>query len=47
MKNEYHEGPEAVERFEKLGREIFRAPKTIIKEAPPKPIAKPKKTSKD
>jgi ribosomal protein S9 len=29
MKHEYHEGPEALERFEKTMVTLFRAPKTV------------------
>jgi len=45
MKPEYHEGPEALEKFHKLATKLFRAPKPTAKEAP-KPTRKPKKTSK-
>jgi hypothetical protein len=43
MKHEYHEGPEAVEKVEKLLTRLFRAPKSTVK----MPVRKPKKTSKD
>lgn len=46
MKHEYHEGPEAKERFEKLATRLFRAPKSTVKLAQ-KPVRKAKKTSKD
>jgi hypothetical protein len=46
MKHEYHEGPEAKERFEKLATQLFRAPKSTEK-PPVKRVRKPKKTSKD
>jgi hypothetical protein len=46
MKHEYHEGPEANERFDKLATQLFRAPKSIAKPVP-KPVRKPKKASKD
>jgi hypothetical protein len=46
MKSEYHEGPEALERFNKLATKVFRAPKTIIKDAPKEPKRKTKKSSK-
>jgi len=41
MKPEYHEGPEALERFEKTMAALFRAPKTVTtkretKKIPPK-----------
>jgi len=42
MKHEYHEGPEAKERFEKLATALFRAPKSTVKKAA-KPERKPKK----
>ena len=46
MKHEYHEGPEAAQRFEKLAIQLFRAPKsTPAKTA--KPVRKPRKSSKD
>ena len=47
MKPEYHEGPEALDRFNKLATQVFRAPKTIMKGAPRPPKRKPKKHSKD
>jgi hypothetical protein len=31
MKHEYHEGPEAVEKVEKMMKHLFRAPKTTVK----------------
>jgi hypothetical protein len=40
MKPEYHEGPEALERFNKLATRVFRAPKTIIKGVPKAPKRK-------
>jgi hypothetical protein len=46
MKPEYHEGEEALERFNKLGTQVFRAPKTVVKDAPQPPKSKPKKHSK-
>jgi hypothetical protein len=46
MKPEYHEGPHATERFEKLATTLFRAPKSIVKPVA-NPARKPKKTSKD
>jgi len=45
MKHEYHEGPEAYERFNKLATALFRAPKSIVKPAA-KPVRKPKTASK-
>ena len=44
MKREYHEGPEAAQRFEKLATHLFRVPKSTAK--PAKTVRKPKKTSK-
>jgi hypothetical protein len=41
MKHEYHEGPEAKERFEKLAARLFRVPKSAAK-----PAAKPTRKSK-
>jgi hypothetical protein len=41
MKHEYHEGPEAKERFEKLATAVFRAPKPTVKPSV-KPENKPK-----
>jgi hypothetical protein len=43
MKNEYHEGPEALEKFNDGMKKLFQAPKP---KSPFKPPAKPKKTSK-
>jgi len=43
MKHEYHEGPEALEKFNKTMSQLFRVPKATAKP----PIRKPKKTSKD
>lgn len=46
MKPEYHEGPEALARFEKLATQLFRAPKTVVTPAA-KPVRKAaKKASK-
>jgi hypothetical protein len=45
MKPTYHEGEEALERFEKTLTALFRVPKTVVTE-PVKPAAKPKKASK-
>lgn len=41
MKHEYHEGPKALENFNKLATKLFRAPKPAAKENP-KPVRKPK-----
>jgi len=38
MKSEYQEGPKAAEAFVRLGRVLFRAPKTVL--------TKPKKAAK-
>lgn len=47
MKPEYHEGPEALERFGKTMTALFRAPKTVTtKKAKKKPTRKHSKTSK-
>ncbi len=47
MKHEYHEGPEALDRFNKLAEKLFRAPKPERKQSA-KPVRKPKpKPSKD
>jgi hypothetical protein len=34
MKHEYHEGPEAAKKFEKMAMRIFRAPKSSAKAVP-------------
>jgi len=34
MKHEYHEGPEALERFEKGMTKLFQAPKSSVKQKP-------------
>jgi len=39
MKFEYHEGPEALDRFEKNMSKLFRAPKPPKQEKPPKKAA--------
>ena len=31
MKPEYHEGPEAAQRFERMAMKVFRAPKSSAK----------------
>jgi hypothetical protein len=49
MKHEYREGPEAADKFEKMAKQIFRAPKSSAKPVPgpkthtalPKAEAKP------
>ena len=47
MKHEYHEGPEAAEKFEKTAMRIFRAPKSSAKTVVKKQsVRKAKKTSK-
>jgi hypothetical protein len=45
MKHEYHEGPKALERFERGMTKLFQAPKNAVKEKP-KPSPKRKKASK-
>ena len=40
MKHEYHEGPEALQRFEQGMSRLFKAPKVSVKE---KPTPKPKR----
>ncbi len=45
MKPEYHEGSEALAKFNELATKLFRAPKPATKETP-KPAPKPKETSK-
>jgi hypothetical protein len=37
MKHEYHEGPEAAEKFEEMAKQIFRASKSSAKPVPKKP----------
>ena len=45
--HEYHEGPEAAEKFEKMAKKIFRAPKSTAKPVPKKhAVRKAKKASK-
>ena len=47
MKHEYHEGPEAAERFEKMAIKVFRAPKSSAKPVPKKQsVRKAKPASK-
>jgi len=47
MKPEYHEGPEALERFGKTMTALFRAPKTVtVKKVAKKAARKRSKTSK-
>ncbi len=46
MKPDYHEGPEALDKFNQLATKLFRAPKPAAKEAQ-KPEPKPAETSKD
>jgi hypothetical protein len=46
MKREYHEGPEALERFEKGMTALFRAPKPGSKAAKKKAVLKPAKSRK-
>ena len=46
MKHEYHEGPKALENFNKGMTKLFQVPKDAVKEKP-KRLPKRKKTSKD
>jgi hypothetical protein len=47
VKPEYHEGPEALERFEKTMTTLFRAPKTLTtKKETKKKTPKRRKASK-
>jgi hypothetical protein len=47
MKHEYHEGPEAAQRFEDMAKKIFRAPKSSAKPVQKKQaVRKAKKSSK-
>lgn len=46
MKHEYHEGPEALERFEKGMTALFRAPKPGSKPAAKKVAKRPTKARK-
>jgi hypothetical protein len=43
MKHEYHEGPEALERFGDTMTALFRVPKGTVQKEPSKPVRKPKK----
>ena len=40
MKHEYHEGAKAAEAFERLGRALFQAPKTVLTKKPKKSTKK-------
>jgi hypothetical protein len=47
MKHEYHEGPEAAEKFEAIAKKVFRAPKSSAKPVSKKQVVrKAKKSSK-
>ncbi|HEV2619423.1 MAG TPA: hypothetical protein VGU23_05735 [Acidobacteriaceae bacterium] len=46
MKHEYHEGPEAFDRFDKTMTALFRAPKTVTAKKAVKKVPKRKKASK-
>lgn len=46
MKHEYHEGPEALARFDKGMAALFRAPKPGTKPVTKKPAHKVKKATK-
>jgi len=39
-KTEYHEGSKAAEAFERLGRALFQAPKTVLTKKPKKAAKK-------
>jgi hypothetical protein len=45
MKQEYHEGPKAGERFEKLARAVFKAPKVLVAKKQPKKKTTRRKTN--
>jgi hypothetical protein len=48
MKHKYNEGPEALEKFERIAKKIFRAPKSSAKPVPKKQVVRKakKKSSK-
>lgn len=46
MKHEYHEGPEALERFGKTMTALFRAPKTVTTKKETKKTPKRRTASK-
>jgi hypothetical protein len=46
MKPEYHEGPEALDKFNKTLTVLFRAPKTVTTKKAAKKKAKRRTTSK-
>jgi hypothetical protein len=46
MKHEYHEGDEALARFNETVTKLFRVPKSSVKQ-PPKPERKSQEPSKD
>jgi hypothetical protein len=43
VKSEYHEGSEALERFNKFATQVFRAPKPAVKDTPKAPKRKAKR----
>jgi hypothetical protein len=45
MKAEYHEGPEALERFEKTMIVLFHAPKTVSMKQPVKKKTRKRRTA--
>jgi len=45
MKHEYHEGPEAAQRFEKMAMKVFRAPKSSAKPVPKRQSIRKTKTA--
>jgi hypothetical protein len=47
MKHEYHEGPQAAQKFEKAMRAVFQAPKTVTSKQPARKPTRRKKTGSD
>jgi hypothetical protein len=45
VKHEYHEGPEAAQRFEKMAMKVFRAPKSSAKPVPKRQSVRKAKTA--
>jgi hypothetical protein len=45
-RNEYHEGPEALERFGHTMTALFRVPKGTVEKESVKPVRKPKTTGR-
>jgi hypothetical protein len=46
MKHEYHEGPEARNKFDEGMTKLFRVPKSVVAQEKPKPQPTQKKASK-